>query len=333
MSVTGDDNLRPKLEAAGLLAAGEPAELVPLSGGVSSDIVCVRGADGRKFVVKRALAKLKVKDDWFADVSRNRSEQAWFAYVARFAPDAIPRVLFRADDWFAMELLEGDLATWKIDLLAGRADVVHARRAGELLGLVHRLSWADPEARENFATGRNFFELRISPYLVTTGEREPELREHFEAEAARLAATELALVHGDYSPKNLMVGAGRFVVLDAEVAWFGDPAFDLGFLLTHLHLKALRHAARPNPLLALIPAFWNSYVGALGANADAALESRAVRLVLMLMLARVRGKSPVEYLDVDQQAVVSRFVRRHLPAPPKDLAALTAAWTVAIARP
>ncbi len=325
--------MRAQLHAAGLLAADESAELIPLRGGVSSDIVCVQAADGRKFVVKRALAKLKVKDDWFADPSRNRSEQAWFDYVARFAPAAVPRLLHRAPDWFAMEFRGDDLANWKDDLLAGRASAIHARRAGDFLGTVHRVSWNDAVARATFATGRNFYDLRIEPYLLTTGQRMPALRAAFEAEAARLAATALALVHGDFSPKNLLVGDNQFVVLDAEVAWFGDPAFDLAFLLTHLHLKALVHAARPDALLELVPAFWTAYGEALGAHADATLEARTVRLLLMLLLARVHGKSPVEYLDPLRQERVTRFVSAHLPAPPDRVSSLTAAWKSALAAP
>lgn len=328
-----EPELLPQLRAAGLLAADEPAELVPLRGGVSSDIVCVQAADGRKFVVKRALAKLKVKDEWLADTGRNRAEQAWFAYAARLAPAAVPRLLHRGPDWFAMEFLGGDLANWKEELLAGRANLAHARRAGAFLGAMHRVSWGDAEARDTFATGRNFHDLRIEPYLVTTGRRMPALRAAFEAEAARLAATALALVHGDFSPKNLLVGDDRLVVLDAEVAWFGDPAFDLAFLLTHLHLKALVHAARPDALLELVPVFWTSYGEALGAHADAALEARTVRLLLMLLLARVHGKSPVEYLDASRRERVTRFGSAHLPAPPDTVSSLTAAWKNALAAP
>lgn len=325
-----DHDLLPKLRAAGLLAGSENADLVPLSGGVSSDILLVRPATSRAFVVKRALPKLKVKDDWFADPARNRAEQDWFSYVARLLPASVPQLWHRDTDWFAMEFLEGDLTLWKSELLAGRAHGPHAAAAGAFLGTVHRASWDDPVARATFATGRNFYELRISPYLVTAGERLPALRSHFLAEAERLGATELALVHGDYSPKNLMVGPNRFVVLDAEVAWFGDPAFDLSFLLTHLHLKALHRPDQADALLALVPAFWTGYCVALGPRADAAIEARTVRLLMLLMLARVHGKSPVEYLTADRQAIVTRALSPHVPVPPATLARFTAEWKAAI---
>jgi hypothetical protein len=102
-------------------------------------------------------------------------------------------------------------------------------------------------------------------------------------------------------------------VLDAECAWFGDPAFDTAFLLTHLHLKALLH---PHAL-ALVPAFWSAYVAACVQD----LEERTVKLLLCLLLARVHGKSPVEYLSEAQRAFITRFVLTHLPNPPHSLAA------------
>jgi aminoglycoside phosphotransferase (APT) family kinase protein len=318
--------LLPDLRHAGLIAPDESAECRPLRGGVSSDIVLVVAADGRKFVVKRALAQLRVKDPWFADPARNRSEQAWFDYVAPFAPEAVPRILHRGPDWFAMEFLGGDLKNWKEELLAGRVDVATARAAGHILGRVHAASWNEPRARAEFQTGRSFYDLRIEPYLVTTAQRQPAVRRWLEAEAARLAATEVALVHGDFSPKNLLVSPSRLVVLDAEVAWFGDPAFDLAFLLTHLHLKALVAGPNAPACLGLVPAFWSAYGAAMAAIDVADLEIRATRLLLMIMLARVHGKSPVEYLSAAQQAHVTHYVTSHLPRQPESLAAVTGAW-------
>jgi aminoglycoside phosphotransferase (APT) family kinase protein len=332
MSASGIDALFPALKSAGLLDPGEAVECVPLSGGVSSDIVLVRRSGRGAFVVKRALPKLKVKDDWFADTGRNRAEQDWFAYVALFAPASVPRLLHCGDDWFAMEYLGEGFAPWKTALLAGDVDSAVARKAGSLLGTIHRASWGDSTAHATFATTKNFHdELRIQPYLLTTGRRVPALRAHFEAEAERLGSTALALVHGDYSPKNLLICSGRLVIVDAEVAWFGDPAFDSAFLLTHLHLKAALHPVRRDACLGIGSEFWTAYHDALGPQLDADLERRVARLLLMLMLARVHGKSPVEYLSRKGQDTVTRFVTQLLPAAPASLAEVTAAWSAAIA--
>ncbi len=306
-------DILPRLRAAGLIA-GE-AHVTPLTGGVSSDIVLVESSQG-KIVVKAALEKLRVKDDWFADVSRNRVEQNFFEYAAPIIPESVPRILGGGDGWFAMEYL-GDMLNWKISLLAGNADIGTAKLVGEVLGRLHAASWLDDTARSRFDTLPNFHALRIEPYLLTTAARVPEVANLLRAEAARLSVTKLALVHGDFSPKNLLTGPQRLIVLDAECAWFGDPAFDTAFLLTHLHLKALLHPQS----IQLVPAFWSAYTATCGHD----LEERTVRLLLCFLLARVHGKSPVEYLSEAQRAFVTRFVLSHLPNPP-SLAALTTFW-------
>jgi molybdopterin-guanine dinucleotide biosynthesis protein A/aminoglycoside phosphotransferase (APT) family kinase protein len=325
--------LMAELRDAGLLA-DPAARLTPLSGGVSSDIYLVD--DGpRRFVVKRALAKLRVKDDWFADLGRNRVERDYLAYARKVVPEAVPGVIHAdpARDWFAMEYLGGGLLNWKSELLAGRADAGAARLAGATLGRLHAASWGDPVARATFDTLGNFTDLRIEPYLLSTAERVPAVAQILREEAARLAATRVALVHGDYSPKNLLVGPGRIVVLDAETAWYGDPAFDTGFLLNHLFLKALHRSPDGDALLALVGEAWRAYAAALGGRADAALEARTVRLVLSLMLARVHGKSPVEYLtDPEKRRGLSDFACRHLARPPETVAGLASAWRAALSR-
>ena len=322
-----------ELRDAGLLAV-PAARLTPLSGGVSSDIYLVD--DGpRRFVVKRALAKLRVRDDWFADLGRNRVERDYLAYARKIVPGAVPGVIHAdpAKDWFAMEYLGGDLLNWKTELLAGRADPAAARLAGETLGRLHAASWGDPAAQATFDTLPNFTDLRIEPYLLSTADRVPAVAQILREEAARLAATRIALVHGDYSPKNLLVGPGRVVVLDAETAWYGDPAFDTGFLLNHLFLKALHRAPEGDALLALVGEAWRAYAAALGRHADAGIEARTVRLVLSLMIARVHGKSPVEYLtDPGKRRGLSDFACRHLARPPETVAGLAAAWRAAFSR-
>lgn len=202
------------LQHSGLVAAD--ARLTPLPGGVSSDISLVESSSGT-LVVKAALEKLRVKDDWFADVSRNRVEQDFFDYATPIIPAHVPRILGRGDGWFAMEYL-GEMPNWKTKLLSGDADESTAKLAGAVLGQLHAASWLDEAARNRFVTLPNFHALRIEPYLLKTAERVHEVAPILRAEAARLTGTQLAVVHGDYSPKNLLVGPQRLIVLDAECA-------------------------------------------------------------------------------------------------------------------
>jgi thiamine kinase-like enzyme len=225
-----------------------------------------------------------------------------------------------------MEYLGEGFSNWKRLLLAGCSVSAHARRAAQILGEIHRRTAGDPEIERRFDTVRNFRQLRIEPYLLTTGERNPALRDLFSQEARRLASAREGLVHGDFSPKNFLICGERMVVLDCEVAWYGDPSFDVAFLLNHLFLKSLYHAPRSVGIEQMIPAFWKSYLDCLQTKPQNDLEERAARLLLMLMLARVDGKSPVEYLGAAQTRFVREFVRRHLTAGGFDFAALTSAW-------
>jgi len=315
------------LRRAGLVQSPAP-RLEALTGGVSSEIILVEDGD-RRFVVKRALAKLRVRDDWFADTGRSGVEQSYLRVVGALLPSCVPRVLFADPEagWFAMEYLGDGFLNWKSQLLGGHADPLAARRAGEALGVIHRETWGDAAVAGEFATGLNFHQLRIEPYLETAARRAPELAGLLLEEAARLQGTALALVHGDFSPKNILLTPDRLVLLDAEVGWFGDPVFDAAFLLNHLLLKALLHASAPDPMIESARIFWTAYTQALGGKADTAFEARTVRLLLCLMLARIHGKSPVEYLPEPlKQRCVVEFVRAHLPHPPGLLADLMAAW-------
>jgi aminoglycoside phosphotransferase (APT) family kinase protein len=315
------------LHQRGLIATARPV-VQPLTGGVSSDIWLID--DGRQqLVMKRALPKLRVADDWFADVSRNRHEQDFMDYVGSFLPGAVPRLVHRDPEhgFFLMEYLGPEFANWKTMLMAGQVNPDHARQAAEILAAIHRRSWNDPDVRARFNTTAQFRQLRIDPYLVTTGDRHPPLRTFFHEEAKRLANTQLCLVHGDYSPKNILISPERMVLLDCEVAWFGDPAFDVAFLLNHLFLKALHRRQAASACLGLADRAWSTYLGGLAAEQQDGLETRVCRLLPMLMLARVDGKSPVEYLtDGTKQDLTRAFVAECLSSRERDFQWIRRAW-------
>lgn len=302
------------------------ARVVPLTGGVSSEIYLVE--DGpNKFVVKRALAKLKVKDDWFADVSRNASERNYLEVVGRLLPKNVPQILFADSDagYFGMEFLGGGFANWKQLLLAGDCRTQHAEMAGKILGEIHRRTRNDDSLRQKFDTTANFRQLRLEPYLLTTGARHPELQKYFVAEATRIEATCECLVHGDFSPKNILILGDRMVLLDCEVAWYGDPVFDVAFLLNHFFLKWLRHAPLDPGMEKMITGFWRQYMVSVQSS-SATFSPRVLRLLPLLLLARVDGKSPVEYLDPARQAFIRKFVTTELRQNRIELEPFVESW-------
>jgi aminoglycoside phosphotransferase (APT) family kinase protein len=305
------------------------AHLAHMSGGVSSEIYLVHDGD-RKFVVKRALPQLKVKDPWFADIGRNASERDYLACVDTMMPGVVPRIYFSCPDegYFGMEYLDENFKNWKHLLLEGVCRTRHAELAGNILGEVHRRTSSGGALRAQFDTTKNFYELRVEPYLVTTGARHPALNSIFDAEARRIQTVRQALVHGDFSPKNILIKGDRMALLDCEVAWYGDPVFDVAFLLNHLLLKSLYHAPAASARDELVDAFWRAYRQQYSQAGE--MEQRLIPLLLMLLLARVDGKSPVEYLTEGKREFIRAFVYRHLPSPPQSLAEMRAAWITAI---
>ena len=316
------------------LLSGDEVRVMPLAGGVSSEIYLLD--DGkRKLVVKQALPKLKVQDEWRADTSRNQVEQQFIRYVSPHVPQNILPIVMAepANGLFVMEFLGEGFVTWKQELLAGKFEAKTAQAAARLLATIHRASWHDAIAQHQFCTDPNFYALRVHPYFITTGERNPSLQAYFEGEAERLLSTRQALVHGDFSPKNIMVRNERLILLDHEVAWFGDPAFDLAFLLNHFFLKSLLFRGRNAACLKLSQTVWQEYFEILGGDRQGALAPRVSRLLLMLMLARIDGKSPVEYLvgKEEEKRFVRGFVSELLPAGVEDFASIHGQWSARLA--
>jgi len=295
-----------------LLVSGDAVSITALGGGVSSEVFLVQDG-GKRFVLKRALPQLKVRELWRADVSRNRHEYEYLKYVGALLPGSVPIPFVLGPGYFTMEYLAPNFTNWKELLLRGDCRVEHARESARVLAIVHRQSAGDEEARRKFDTTANFHQLRTHPYLVTTGERHPALQVHFEEEARRLESTRECLVHGDYSPKNMLVGNGRLVLVDCEVAWYGDPAFDVAFLLNHFFLKSLYHMPRDPGLRQLIETAIAEYYSERGLNRGPQqdLDRRTARLLLLLLLARIDGKSPVEYLGEETKR---EFVRGFVSA-------------------
>lgn len=309
------------------LITGRDVLLTPLHGGVSSDVFLVENL-GKRFVVKQALPRLRVREPWQADTSRNRYEYEFLRYLGIIAPVAAPKVFCIGTDYFVMEYLGAEYRNWKQLLMSGDCQSVHAVMAAKILGRLHRCSWSNPDLATRFDTTANFHQLRTDPYLVTTGRRHPALRKFFEQEVMRLENTRECLVHGDYSPKNMLIGNGRLVLLDCEVAWYGDPAFDLAFLINHLLLKALYHAPADRGLQDLIVGLVEAYYVERGKwSLKGEFDSRTARLLLMLLLARVDGKSPVEYLTSDHKKDFVRiFVGSKLCEPTVSLVEVVSEW-------
>ncbi len=309
-------------------AAEAPGER--LTGGVSSDIWRIDLPD-RPICVKRALAKLRVAADWHAPVERNRYEGAWMQRANAAVPAAAPALLGQDADSgaLAMEFLDpADHPLWKAQLRDGHADPAFAAQVATSLARIHAVTAADPTTAAQFPTDRIFFDIRLEPYLLATARAHPDLAPQLEALVAATQGNKRALVHGDVSPKNILAGPRGPVFLDAECAWWGDPAFDVAFCLNHLLLKCLWTPSATSGFLACFDALVRAYVAGVTWEPPADLEARAARLLPGLFLARVDGKSPVEYAtEAADKDRVRRTSRALLRDPPGRLVAVRQAWS------
>jgi 5-methylthioribose kinase len=300
-------------EGGGRLRAEE------LGGGVSNIVLAVASGD-RRVIVKQALPRLRVEDEWLAKRERALNEASALRLAGTITPGCVPDLLDVDEELCALTMSAAppDWVTWKQRLLAGDVDVSAAGTLGEILAAWHSATFENEEALGASGDYEVFDQLRIDPYYRTVASRRPRLAKAIEAFVRRMKATRVCLVHGDYSPKNVLIGEGVWVI-DFEVAHFGDPAFDLAFMLNHLLLKRLHLGGPGDEIESCVTGFWDAYVGGI-AGMPPPDVSYVLGHVGCLMVARVDGKSPAEYLSGDEREAARAAGSQLLVEPPGSLA-------------
>ncbi len=298
-----------------------------LTGGVSSSIFRV-DLGSEVFCVKQALPKLKVASDWRAPVERVFAEIDWIKTVAGWLPEHVPEIVAThpASGSFVMRFLDTrDWSNWKSELLAQRVDRKIASKVGAVLGQIHQTSAGQAGLAERFAHAGNFRALRLDPYLLECARRTPRLKERLHTLVSRTESSTKTLIHGDVSPKNILLNRRADfspLLLDAECANFGDPSFDLAFLLNHFLLKAVHMPDSSTLLLESFDDIWQAYRQRINWEHEDELQARAADLLSGLLLARIDGKSPVEYLSEENRNRLRPVAEHLLQHPPGKLEAV-----------
>lgn len=318
------------LARLGLMEAADEPPITPLTGGVSSDICRVDLPSG-PICVKRALSKLKVEQDWFVSVERNAYEVAYMRRVAAIVPEAVPELIAQDAEagLFVMAYLPPDVfPLWKNQLRDGVIEPIVAGKLGLLMAQIHAATAGQSDIAEEFAGAAPLFhDIRLEPYLLATAEANPDCGDRLRGLAADTARTCRALVHGDFSPKNILIGPNGPVLLDSEACCFGDPAFDLAFCLNHMLLKCIWRPQWTDRYLGCFDALARAYLDAVTWELTGEVEARAARLLSAFILARIDGKSPVEYItEAADKERVRAVAKRLILENSYSLAAIREAW-------
>ncbi len=298
------------LHELGVVPADAPATAIELSGGVSCESVAVR-SESVHVVVKRALPRLLVEAEWLASDDRLATEATALRLLAAITPDAVPEVIALSRDGRRLVVAHAPdgWRDWRSLLLEGVVDPAVGARLGTLLGTWQRSTTGVRLPELESLTG--FTELRIDPFHLTVARKHPELADTIEAMSRRLLTTRECLVHGDFSPKNVLVGEEGLWVIDWEIAHVGDPVFDVAFLCSHLVLKSIHRRSDAQLHREAVAAFLAAY-----GDLD---ERWLVANVGCLLLARVDGKSPAPYLGESERHAVRELGRALLVEPPPRL--------------
>ncbi|MGI8908584.1 MAG: phosphotransferase family protein [Candidatus Sumerlaeaceae bacterium] len=285
----------------GLIKSVDGVRTEPLTGGVSCSAFRLWPHVGEPVVIKQALPQLRVEKEWFSDPARAHREALMLQLLhAELGPDHVPKLLFedRGQAIVVMSSAPLDSENWKVQLLAGHLDMKVAEQVGRLLARMQKIP--GDVVPEDLRDKTFFYQLRVDAYVLFIAAQHPEYATELRRLAAELMSATDSLTHADYTPKNLLVSQGRVIILDFEVGHIGHPAFDVASIANHLYLKSVRLPERSADYLKLIEVYLGGYLNELSAD----LPRDFWPVLGALMLARVLGKSPVEYLDERGKKVV-----------------------------
>ena len=275
----------------------------PLKGGVSCEIYKV-DTTTNSYCIKKALKKLRVEKDWYADPIRSYYEYLWLKKTKKILPSSIPEVISynRMKNYLIIEYLNmSRYSNLKEDLLKGKVDLNNLNKLAKKLIYIHKNLKSNYNKKIFQTHNFNFIKLRINPYLLELNKTYPELKKYINETVNLLRNNQHTVIHADFTPKNILVSKNKQIILDAETANYGDPSFDIVSLINHLIIKLLFvNKNKKNFVLALKKIF-NTYHSNVTWEEKQDIIQRSKTLLPLMILARVDGKSPVEYIKNNKE--------------------------------
>ncbi len=312
----------------GLLSIDQKYFCKQITDGVSSDIWHVK-TSSNEYCIKRALAKLTVKEDWFAPINRNNYEAKYFTHCKIIEPNSFPKILGHDNENYilAMEWFDNTkFVVWKKKLLKKSVSLKDGKRIGKLLGVIHKSFFNKNKYKELFLNDKTFYDIRIEPYLLYTSKFYPELSDSYRSTVEFLTKKKSTVIHGDFSPKNILLGKNYPIILDAETACWGNPAFDLAFFNNHIILKSIFNKEIFKSYLSLSNYFLKAYFANFSVINNSNFIKKFIILQALLILARVDGKSPVEYFKKTHKSLARNLAKNILLLKTKTLSNFNQEW-------
>jgi len=300
-----------------------------LSGGVSSDIWKITN-ESNIFCLKKAKKKLDVKEDWFVPIERNIYEYNWYNEVNKLVPNIAPKVIYSDSKkfFFIMEYFdEKKFPLWKKELFKSNVNINFSQSVAQNLSFIHLNTFNNSELKSKFDTIKLFEDLRIDPYIRFTATIHDDIKNKLLDIANNLNNKKITLVHGDISPKNILINNDKPIFLDAECAWYGDPAFDFAFCINHLILKSIKLPKVKDLLSKSFRILSDTYLMNVKWEDPKLFEKRTILILSALMLARIDGKSPVEYINSNyEKQFIRSFAKSIIQNPINSLIDFSNKW-------
>lgn len=295
------------LTSKNVIQKNDNPQVEVLTGGVSNVVIAITTAN-QKLVLKQALAELAVSEKWEADQRRAIVEANAIELFHKLTPNQVPKLIFLDPDRFilVLERVPVGSTVWKSDLLAGVINPDIGLKLGATLASWHNYGEKSAEAKIKFMEDSLFEQLRIDPFYRFVATKNPQIEVPIRKLINELEGDKTTVVHGDFSPKNIMVATNDDIyILDFEVTHVGNPVFDLAFLTAHLLCKFFRTDDRLHAKLLANTAisFMKEY------QTLRRISPSVTRHAALIALARVEGKSPVNYLSTDAQQKLQVFTK------------------------